>query len=205
MREKFASELKAAMKAGEKRRVGTIRMIMAALKDKEIEARGQGKAVSDEEILALLQKMTKSRKEFAGDLRKSGPRRPRPPRKRGNRDHPGLFAATAERGGSGAGDCRRHCRDGRCLGQGHGTRGRRAQGTICGPDGFCESQRAREENAWRIRLTAWPSERSRVRPRPCETYSPWPENSWNGHPRHRLLPLPSSAGLLPDNAGCDGN
>jgi len=34
MREKFSSELKAAMKAGEKRRVDTIRMIMAALKDK---------------------------------------------------------------------------------------------------------------------------------------------------------------------------
>ena len=43
MREKFSSELKAAMKAGEKRRVGTIRMIIAALKDKDIEARGQGK------------------------------------------------------------------------------------------------------------------------------------------------------------------
>ncbi|MDQ6704034.1 MAG: GatB/YqeY domain-containing protein [Pseudomonadota bacterium] len=63
MREKFSSELKAAMKAGEKRRVGTIRMIMAALKDKDIEARGQGKTVSDEDILALLQKMAKSRKE----------------------------------------------------------------------------------------------------------------------------------------------
>jgi uncharacterized protein YqeY len=63
MREIFSSELKAAMKAGEKRRVGTIRMIMAALKDKEIAARGQGKIVSDEDILALLQKMTKSRKE----------------------------------------------------------------------------------------------------------------------------------------------
>jgi len=63
MREKFSSELRAAMKAGEKRRVGTIRMIMAALKDKDIEARGQGKTVSDEDILALLQKMTKSRKE----------------------------------------------------------------------------------------------------------------------------------------------
>ena len=33
MREKFSSELKVAMKAGEKRRVGTIRMIMAALKE----------------------------------------------------------------------------------------------------------------------------------------------------------------------------
>ncbi len=72
MREKFSSELKAAMKAGEKRRVGTIRMIMAALKDKKIEARGQGKTVSDEEILALLQKMTKSRKESQEIYEKAG-------------------------------------------------------------------------------------------------------------------------------------
>ena len=72
MREKFSSELKAAMKAGEKRRVGTIRMIMAALKDKEIEARGQGKTVSDEDILALLQKMTKSRKESQEIYEKAG-------------------------------------------------------------------------------------------------------------------------------------
>ncbi len=72
MREKFSSELKAAMKAGEKRRVGTIRMIMAALKDKEIEARGQGKTVSDENILALLQKMTKSRKESQEIYEKAG-------------------------------------------------------------------------------------------------------------------------------------
>ena len=72
MREKFSSELKAAMKAGEKRRVGTIRMIMAALKDKEIEARGQGKSVSDENILALLQKMTKSRKESQEIYEKAG-------------------------------------------------------------------------------------------------------------------------------------
>jgi uncharacterized protein len=63
MRERFASELKAAMKASDKRRVDTIRMIMAALKDREIEARGQGKTLSDDDILALLQKMTKSRKE----------------------------------------------------------------------------------------------------------------------------------------------
>lgn len=72
MRENFSSELKAAMKAGEKRRVGTIRMIMAALKDKDIEARGQGKTVSDEDILALLQKMTKSRKESQEIYEKAG-------------------------------------------------------------------------------------------------------------------------------------
>ena len=72
MREKFSSELRAAMKAGERRRVGTIRMIMAALKDKDIEARGQGKTVSDEDILALLQKMTKSRKESQEIYEKAG-------------------------------------------------------------------------------------------------------------------------------------
>jgi len=72
VREKFSSELKVAMKAGEKRRVGTIRMIMAALKYKDIEARGQGKTVSDEDILALLQKMTKSRKESQEIYEKAG-------------------------------------------------------------------------------------------------------------------------------------
>jgi uncharacterized protein YqeY len=72
MREKFSSELKAAMKAGEKRRVDTIRMIMAALKDKDIEARGQGKTVSGEDILALLQKMVKSRKESLEIYEKAG-------------------------------------------------------------------------------------------------------------------------------------
>jgi uncharacterized protein YqeY len=72
MRGKFSSELKEAMKAGKKRRVGTIRMIMAALKDKDIEARGQGKTVSDEDIFALLQKMTKSRKESQEIYEKAG-------------------------------------------------------------------------------------------------------------------------------------
>ena len=38
MREMFASDLKTAMKAGEKRRVETIRMVIAALKERDIEA-----------------------------------------------------------------------------------------------------------------------------------------------------------------------
>jgi uncharacterized protein len=72
MRVKFSTELKVAMKAGERRRVDTIRMIMAGLKDKDIEARGQGKAVSGEDILALLQKMVKSRKESLEIYEKAG-------------------------------------------------------------------------------------------------------------------------------------
>jgi hypothetical protein len=40
-------------------------MIQAAIKDKDIEARGAGKTVSDDDILALMQKMMKSRQESA--------------------------------------------------------------------------------------------------------------------------------------------
>jgi uncharacterized protein YqeY len=72
MRERFTSDLKAAMKAGDKRRVDTIRMITAALKDKDIEARTQAKPVSDEDILALLQKMVKSRQESLDIYEKAG-------------------------------------------------------------------------------------------------------------------------------------
>jgi uncharacterized protein YqeY len=72
MRERFTNELKAAMKAGDKRRVATIRMITAALKDKDIEARGQSKAVGDDDILALLQKLVKSRQESQEIYQKAG-------------------------------------------------------------------------------------------------------------------------------------
>ena len=65
LREQFTAELKTAMKAGDKRRVETLRMVTAALKDKDIEARVSGKPLGDEEILALLQKLVKSRQESA--------------------------------------------------------------------------------------------------------------------------------------------
>ncbi len=63
MRDKFTSDLKEAMKAGDRKRVDAIRLINAALKDRDIAARGEGKTVSDDDILALLQKMIKSRQE----------------------------------------------------------------------------------------------------------------------------------------------
>ena len=66
MRAKFMDDLKQAMKAGAKRKVDTIRLITAAIKDKEIEARGAGKTIGDDDILALLQKMIKSRQESLG-------------------------------------------------------------------------------------------------------------------------------------------
>ena len=66
MRAALSEALKTAMKAGEKRRVSTIRMVQAAIKDKDIEARGAGRETASEaEILSLLQKMIKQRQESA--------------------------------------------------------------------------------------------------------------------------------------------
>jgi uncharacterized protein len=64
LREQFTESLKAALKAGDKTRLGTVRLMQAALKDKDIEARGVGKGqMTDDEILAMLQKMVKQRQE----------------------------------------------------------------------------------------------------------------------------------------------
>ncbi len=63
MREKITADLKTAMKSGDRARVDALRLINAALKDKDIEARGAGKTLSEDEALALLQKMIKSRQE----------------------------------------------------------------------------------------------------------------------------------------------
>lgn len=64
MREAFNTALKDAMRSGDKVRVATVRMITAALKDRDIEARGSGKGpLADDEILSLLQKMIKQRQE----------------------------------------------------------------------------------------------------------------------------------------------
>lgn len=66
LRERLTQELKDAMKAGEKQKLATVRLIQAAIKDKDIESRGVGKdPASDDEILALLQKMVKQRQESA--------------------------------------------------------------------------------------------------------------------------------------------
>jgi uncharacterized protein YqeY len=64
MRDEFTAALKDAMRAGDKRRVSTVRLITSALKDRDIEARGAGRGpLTDEEILGLLQKMVKQRQE----------------------------------------------------------------------------------------------------------------------------------------------
>ena len=66
MRERFDVEMKNALRARDKKRTGTLRLIVAAIKDRDIESRsGSGEGISDQEILSLLQKMIKQREESA--------------------------------------------------------------------------------------------------------------------------------------------
>jgi uncharacterized protein len=65
LRDIVTTRMKEAMKSGDKVRVGALRLIMAALNEREIEARGAGKIVSRADELALLTKMVKSRQESA--------------------------------------------------------------------------------------------------------------------------------------------
>ena len=64
MRDEITEGIKVAMKAGDKRRLATYRAISAAIKNKDIELRGEGKGpASDAELMAMLQKMSKQREE----------------------------------------------------------------------------------------------------------------------------------------------
>jgi uncharacterized protein YqeY len=63
LREKISDGTKAAMKSGDKLRLSTLRLVSAAIKNAEIEARTSGKALTDDDLLGLLQKMIKQRQE----------------------------------------------------------------------------------------------------------------------------------------------
>ena len=64
LREEFTAQLKTAMLARDAERVSTLRMITARLKDVDIAARPKGvTAVPDDEVLAMLRGMVKSRRE----------------------------------------------------------------------------------------------------------------------------------------------
>ncbi len=64
MREKINQALKSAMKDKEKTRIGTLRLINAAIKDREIAARSKDKdGVSDDEIIEILARMIKQRRD----------------------------------------------------------------------------------------------------------------------------------------------
>ena len=65
LRDAFSERLKQAMRARESRTVSTVRLILAALKDRDIAARGSGntEGIPDPEILRMMQGMVKQRRE----------------------------------------------------------------------------------------------------------------------------------------------
>ena len=67
MRENIAAAMKQALKGKDQAALGAMRLIMAALKDRDIAARGNGNpdGISDDDILGLLQTMIKQRTESA--------------------------------------------------------------------------------------------------------------------------------------------
>lgn len=67
LRDRLNTALKEAMKAKEADRLATLRLINAAIKDRDIEARGKGMddGIGDADVLALLGKLVKQRQESA--------------------------------------------------------------------------------------------------------------------------------------------
>ena len=73
MRARITQDVKDAMKAKDERKLSTLRMVNSALKNADIDARGQGKPpLSDEDLLGLLQKMIKQRQESVALYDKGG-------------------------------------------------------------------------------------------------------------------------------------
>jgi len=90
LRDDINDALKAAMKARDERRVSTLRLVNSALKNADIEARGQGKGpLGDEELLGLLQKMIRQRQESVELYERGG----RPELARQERDEIAIIAA----------------------------------------------------------------------------------------------------------------
>jgi uncharacterized protein len=72
LRDQITAQMKDAMKAGDKTRVGALRLIMAALKDREIEARTTEGGMTPADEMALLSKMVKTRQESLGIYEQAG-------------------------------------------------------------------------------------------------------------------------------------
>ncbi len=65
LRERLSDRLRSAMKGREKRAVSTVRLILTAIKDRDIAVRGKGDVdeITDQEILQVLQTMVRQRHE----------------------------------------------------------------------------------------------------------------------------------------------
>ena len=73
LRDRFKSELQKAMKSREALKVSTLRLILAAIKDRDLDSRskGNGDTIADSNILEILSKMVKQRNESIVTFKKA--------------------------------------------------------------------------------------------------------------------------------------
>jgi hypothetical protein len=69
LKERITEDMKSAMRAGEKERLGTIRMLQAAIKQREVDERI---ALDDAQVLSVIEKMLKQRKESIAQFEQGG-------------------------------------------------------------------------------------------------------------------------------------
>ncbi|HEY1283119.1 MAG TPA: GatB/YqeY domain-containing protein [Steroidobacteraceae bacterium] len=67
LKERITEDMKSAMRAGEKDRLATVRLILAAIKQREVDERI---TLDDAQVLAVLDKMAKQRKESIKEFEK---------------------------------------------------------------------------------------------------------------------------------------
>jgi len=69
LQQQITDDMKAAMKSGDKVKLGAIRMLRSSMKDKEIEL---GKALGEEDVVAVIAKLIKQRKDSATQYQEAG-------------------------------------------------------------------------------------------------------------------------------------
>ncbi len=69
LKQRLTDEMKAAMKGGDKKRLGVIRLVLSAIKQIEVDERIE---LDDDRIIAVLDKMTKQRRESASQYKDAG-------------------------------------------------------------------------------------------------------------------------------------
>jgi uncharacterized protein YqeY len=69
LKERISEDMKAAMRAKESERLGTIRMLQAAIKQREVDERI---TLDDTQILSVIEKMLKTRKESVDQFKTAG-------------------------------------------------------------------------------------------------------------------------------------
>jgi uncharacterized protein YqeY len=68
-KQRITDDMKAAMKGGDKSRLGTIRLVLAAIKQREVDERIE---LDDEQVLAVLEKMIKQRRDSIAQYQQAG-------------------------------------------------------------------------------------------------------------------------------------